>query len=49
MIKGEIWWANLTENPYGSEPGKCRPVLIIQKIKQDLRSKCRCCQKIILK
>jgi mRNA interferase MazF len=30
MIKGEIWWANLTENPYGSEPGKCRPVLIIQ-------------------
>jgi mRNA interferase MazF len=30
MIKGEIWWADLTENPYGSEPGKCRPVLIIQ-------------------
>jgi len=30
MVKGEIWWANLTENPYGSEPGKCRPVLIIQ-------------------
>ena len=30
MIKGEIWWANLTEAPYGSEPGKCRPVLVIQ-------------------
>jgi len=30
MIKGEIWWANLPDNPYGSEPGKRRPVLIIQ-------------------
>jgi len=30
VIKGEIWWVNLTEDPYGSEPGKCRPVLIIQ-------------------
>jgi mRNA interferase MazF len=30
MIKGEIWWANLPTNPYGSEPGKRRPVLIIQ-------------------
>jgi mRNA interferase MazF len=30
MIKGEIWWANLPQNPYGSEPGKRRPVLIIQ-------------------
>jgi len=30
MIKGEIWWANLTDTPYGSEPGKRRPVLIIQ-------------------
>jgi len=30
MIKGEIWWANLPSNPYGSEPGKRRPVLIIQ-------------------
>ena len=30
MIKGEIWWANLPVNPYGSEPGKRRPVLIIQ-------------------
>jgi mRNA interferase MazF len=30
MIKGEIWWANLPQDPYGSEPGKRRPVLIIQ-------------------
>jgi mRNA interferase MazF len=30
MVKGEIWWANLPPNPYGSEPGKRRPVLIIQ-------------------
>jgi len=30
MIKGEIWWADLPENFYGSEPGKRRPVLVIQ-------------------
>jgi len=30
MIKGEIWWASLPNDPYGSEPGKHRPVLIIQ-------------------
>jgi mRNA interferase MazF len=30
MIKGEIWWACLPDDPYGSEPGKNRPVLIIQ-------------------
>ena len=30
MIKGEIWWANLPTDPYGSEPGKRRPVLIVQ-------------------
>ena len=30
MIKGEILWANLPTDPYGSEPGKRRPVLIIQ-------------------
>ena len=30
MIKGEICWANLPSNPYGSEPGRHRPVLIIQ-------------------
>ena len=30
MIKGEIWWANLPADPYGSEPGKRRPVLVIQ-------------------
>jgi mRNA interferase MazF len=30
VIKGEIWWANLPPDPYGSEPGKRRPVLIIQ-------------------
>ena len=29
MIKGEIWWASLPD-PRGSEPGKTRPVLIIQ-------------------
>lgn len=29
MIKGEIWWAELP-SPRGSEPGKKRPVLIIQ-------------------
>ena len=29
MIKGEIWWASLP-NPRGSEPGKTRPVVIIQ-------------------
>ena len=30
MVKGEIWWANLGDDPYGSEPGKRRPVLVIQ-------------------
>jgi len=30
VIKGEIWWANLDEEPYGSEPGKRRPVLVLQ-------------------
>jgi len=30
MVKGEIWWANLPDDPYGSEPGKHRPVVIIQ-------------------
>ena len=29
MIKGEIWWAILP-SPRGSEPGKKRPVLVIQ-------------------
>jgi len=29
MIKGEIWWAQLPA-PRGSEPGKARPVLVIQ-------------------
>ena len=29
MLKGEIWWATLT-SPRGSEPGKTRPVLVIQ-------------------
>jgi len=27
--RGEIWWASLHE-PRGSEPGHCRPVLIVQ-------------------
>ena len=29
MQRGEIWWATLPE-PMGSEPGYCRPVLIVQ-------------------
>ncbi|GHU53078.1 hypothetical protein FACS1894200_13640 [Spirochaetia bacterium] len=29
-IKGEVWWANLPADPYRSEPGKRRPILIIQ-------------------
>ena len=29
MQRGEIWWATLGE-PFGSEPGFCRPVLIVQ-------------------
>ncbi len=29
MVRGEIWWAKLPD-PRGSEPGKKRPVLIIQ-------------------
>lgn len=29
MYRGEIWWATLPE-PTGSEPGYCRPVLIVQ-------------------
>lgn len=29
MIKGEIWWASLPD-PRGAEPGKSRPVVIIQ-------------------
>ena len=29
MIRGEIWWANIPF-PKGSEPGKHRPVLVIQ-------------------
>jgi mRNA interferase MazF len=30
MVKGELWWANLPAIPYGSEPGKRRPVVILQ-------------------
>ena len=29
MIKGEIWWATLP-SPRASEPGKTRPVVVIQ-------------------
>lgn len=29
MVRGEIWWAELP-SPRGSEPGKRRPVLILQ-------------------
>ena len=29
MVRGEIWWAALPQ-PKGSEPGKSRPVLVIQ-------------------
>jgi mRNA interferase MazF len=31
MVKGEIWWAQLPDEPYGSEPAKKRPVVIIQR------------------
>ena len=27
--QGEVWWADLSE-PIGSEPGFCRPVLVVQ-------------------
>jgi mRNA interferase MazF len=30
MKRGEVWWADLAE-PRGSEPGKRRPVLIVQE------------------
>lgn len=29
MNRGEVWWADLAE-PRGSEPGKRRPVVIVQ-------------------
>ena len=29
MIRGEIWWADLPD-PFGSEPGYRRPVLVLQ-------------------
>ena len=29
MLRGEIWWADLP-TPVGSEPGYCRPIVIIQ-------------------
>jgi mRNA interferase MazF len=29
MTRGEIWWADLGE-PFGSEPGFLRPILVIQ-------------------
>jgi len=29
MRRGELWWASLGE-PYGSEPGLKRPVLVLQ-------------------
>ncbi len=30
MNRGEVWWADLAE-PRGSEPGKRRPVVIVQE------------------
>jgi len=30
MKRGEIWWADLGQDPVGSEPAFRRPVLIIQ-------------------
>lgn len=30
MIRGEVWWADLAE-PRGSEPGKRRPVIVVQE------------------
>lgn len=29
ITQGEVWWADLGE-PVGSEPGLCRPVLVVQ-------------------
>lgn len=29
IAQGEVWWADLSE-PAGSEPGCCRPVLVVQ-------------------
>ncbi|MEO5925412.1 MAG: type II toxin-antitoxin system PemK/MazF family toxin [Bryobacteraceae bacterium] len=29
ILRGELWWANLPE-PFGSEPGFRRPVVIVQ-------------------
>jgi len=29
ISQGEIWWADLSE-PRGSEPGYCRPVIVVQ-------------------
>ena len=29
IAQGEVWWADLGE-PIGSEPGFCRPVLVVQ-------------------
>jgi mRNA interferase MazF len=29
MRRGEVWWANLDE-PFGSEPGYRRPVVVVQ-------------------
>ena len=30
MKRGEIWWADLGDNPIGSSPGYLRPVLVVQ-------------------
>ena len=29
IAQGEVWWADLAE-PSGSEPGFCRPVVVVQ-------------------
>ena len=30
MQRGEIWWANLSNEPTGSSPGFRRPVMVLQ-------------------
>ncbi len=30
ITQGDVWWADLSEEPAGSEPGLRRPVLVVQ-------------------
>jgi len=44
MNRGEVWWADLAE-PRGSEPGKRRPVLIVQ---EDSLTRSRLCTVMVV-